>query len=181
MRKYLVSINDLPPGGKEFTLDDQEIWLAPLREFHMECRIETPLTARISVMPAEDGCLVRGLLSGGVVVPCNRCAEDADVSINARFEEFEDIPPEEKSAGLDATPDGASHVVYDRHAPMLVLAAVCCEQFMLALPVAPLCREDCKGLCPVCGTNLNDGQCACTPDTDDPRMAPLRDLAARRQ
>lgn len=177
MRKYLVSINDLPPDGKEFTLDDQEIWLAPLKEFHMECRIEKPLEARLTVMPAEDGCLVRGTLTGAVVVPCNRCAEDAAVAIDTRFDEFEDIPPEESAPG--AVPDDASHVVYDRHAPMLDLAAVCWEQFMLSLPVAPLCKEDCKGLCPVCGTNLNEGECSCVREHDDPRMAPLRDLARR--
>lgn len=181
MSKYLVSINDLPPDGKQFTLDDQEIWLAPMREFHMDCRIQKPLEARLSVMPVEDGCLVRGRLAGEVVFPCNRCAEDADVPIDAKFEEFEEIPAEENAALADVAQDGASHVVYDRHAPMLDLAAVCWEEFMLALPVAPLCREECKGLCPSCGTNLNDGQCACTPDNNDPRMAPLRNLAVRRQ
>ena len=179
MRKYLVSINDLPPDGKDFTLDDQEIWLAPLKEFHMECRIEQPLEARLTVMPAEDGCLVRGRLTGSVSMPCNRCAEDAGVAIDTRFDEFEAIPPEETAGGANGTPDGASAVVFDRHAPMLDLAAVCWEQFMLSLPVAPLCKEDCKGLCPVCGTNLNEGQCSCVREHDDPRMAPLRDLARR--
>ncbi|MDE6735845.1 MAG: DUF177 domain-containing protein [Desulfovibrio sp.] len=177
MHKYLVSINDLPPDGKEFTLDDQEIWLSPLKEFHMECRIEKPLVARLTVIPAEDGCLVRGSLTGEVVLPCNRCAEDAGVAIDTRFDEFEDIPPEERAPG--AAPDDASHVVYDRHAPMLDLAAVCWEQFMLSLPVAPLCKEECKGLCPVCGANLNEGECGCEREHDDPRMAPLRDLARR--
>ncbi len=181
MRKYLVSINDLPPGGKDFTLDDQDIWLAPLREFHMECRIQRRLEAHMSVVPAEDGCLVRGRLTGSVIMPCNRCAEDAAVEIDAGFEEFEEIPPEESAALADADPDGTGHVVYDRHAPMLDLAAVCWEEFLLALPVAPLCREECRGLCPICGTNLNEGRCACTPEDEDPRMAPLRELAARRQ
>lgn len=179
MRKYLVSINDLPPDGKEFTLDDQEIWLAPLKEFHMECRVEKPLEASLTVVPAEEGCLVRGRLSGEVVVPCNRCAEDAGVTIDTRFDEFEEIPPEESAAGADGAPDGECHVVFDRHAPMLDLAAVCWEQFMLSLPVAPLCKEDCKGLCPSCGTNLNEGECSCERGHDDPRMAPLRDLARR--
>ena len=181
MRKYLVSINDLPPDGKEFSLDDQDIWLAPMREFHMDCRIQKPLAARLLVMPVEDGCLVRGRLTGAVIFPCNRCAEDAEANIDASFEEFEEVPAEENAPLAEAQPDGASHVVYDRHAPMLDLAAVCWEEFMLALPVAPLCREECKGLCAVCGANLNEGQCACAPEDADPRMAPLRELAARRQ
>ena len=50
------------------------------------------------------------------------------------------------------------------------------EQFYLALPMKPLCREDCKGLCPQCGTNLNTGTCDCAPAWDDPRLAPLKQL-----
>ena len=50
------------------------------------------------------------------------------------------------------------------------------EQFYLALPMKPLCREDCAGLCPQCGTNLNTGTCQCTTEWEDPRLAPLKGL-----
>ena len=50
------------------------------------------------------------------------------------------------------------------------------EQFYLALPMKPLCREDCKGLCPQCGTNLNTGTCDCAPVWEDPRLAALKQL-----
>jgi uncharacterized protein len=50
------------------------------------------------------------------------------------------------------------------------------EQFYLALPMKPLCREDCEGLCPKCGTNLNTGTCTCATQWEDPRLAPLRNL-----
>ena len=52
---------------------------------------------------------------------------------------------------------------------------------MLALPPNPLCRPDCKGLCPECGANLNEGMCACSRDEGDPRMAVLRGLKVRKQ
>ena len=50
------------------------------------------------------------------------------------------------------------------------------EQFYLALPMKPLCREDCAGLCPRCGTNRNTGSCSCVTEPEDPRLAPLRGL-----
>ena len=50
------------------------------------------------------------------------------------------------------------------------------EQFYLALPMKPLCREDCAGLCPKCGTNRNTGTCSCATGFEDPRLAPLRGL-----
>jgi len=50
------------------------------------------------------------------------------------------------------------------------------EQFYLTLPMKPLCREDCKGLCPVCGANWNQTTCACERRWEDPRLAGLKAL-----
>jgi uncharacterized protein len=50
------------------------------------------------------------------------------------------------------------------------------EQFYLSLPMKPLCRVDCKGLCPSCGTNLNRGSCDCKREWEDPRFAALKNL-----
>jgi uncharacterized protein len=50
------------------------------------------------------------------------------------------------------------------------------EQFYLALPMKPLCRDDCRGLCPQCGVNRNTGTCDCGPGWEDPRLAPLKGL-----
>jgi uncharacterized protein len=50
------------------------------------------------------------------------------------------------------------------------------EQVYLSLPMKPLCRGECRGLCPVCGTNLNSSSCDCVRDTVDPRLASLKAL-----
>ena len=54
------------------------------------------------------------------------------------------------------------------------LAPLVAEQLILALPSRALCREDCQGLCPSCGTNLNLHQCGCAQQARDPRLAVLR-------
>ena len=54
------------------------------------------------------------------------------------------------------------------------------EQFYLALPMKPLCGDDCRGLCPVCGTNLNRGRCQCKREWEDPRLAVLKTLTTDR-
>ncbi|MDL2317223.1 DUF177 domain-containing protein [Desulfovibrio sp. OttesenSCG-928-A18] len=59
-------------------------------------------------------------------------------------------------------------------------AALVWEEFLLALPVKPLCSRACKGLCPVCGCNLNEQACACNKDEGDPRLAVLRGLNIRK-
>jgi uncharacterized protein len=48
------------------------------------------------------------------------------------------------------------------------------QHLVLALPLAPRCRETCRGLCPQCGTNLNTGACSCDRREADPRLEPLR-------
>ena len=99
---HLLSLNDLPPDGKRLTVDDASLWAANLREFHMDCRVEQPLKVELHILPVEDGYLVRGELTGGVIVPCNRCAEDVHIALDSRFEEFEDVP--EAEDGEDGQP-----------------------------------------------------------------------------
>jgi uncharacterized protein len=53
------------------------------------------------------------------------------------------------------------------------------EQFYLALPMKPLCTDECKGLCPQCGVNLNTGACTCASRWEDPRLAALKGLVRR--
>lgn len=170
MKKHLISINDLPPDGKEYSLDDQDIWLEPIQEFKMDYKIVEPLHSKVFVQPVDEGILVKGNLRGVVTAPCYRCAEDATIKIDTEFSEYEDIPPE-NSRKMD---EQGGAIIYERHAPMLNLGEVGWEQFMLALPIQPLCREDCEGLCPKCGANLNNGACSCANDEGDPRLSALR-------
>ena len=50
------------------------------------------------------------------------------------------------------------------------------DEIVVALPTKVLCREDCRGLCSVCGQNLNHGTCDCDRHTGDPRMAAIQDI-----
>jgi uncharacterized protein len=58
----------------------------------------------------------------------------------------------------------------------LLLEDVLREQLLLALPLKAICRDDCKGLCPHCGKNLNLEQCNCAEPMDDPRWSALKDI-----
>jgi uncharacterized protein len=56
------------------------------------------------------------------------------------------------------------------------LSAVLSEQVVIDVPMKPVCSEECKGLCPNCGADLNEGECNCKEDKTDPRLAPLAEI-----
>jgi uncharacterized protein len=112
---------------------------------------------------------------------CSRCLEPFPVPVDAAFDVMF-LPAEANVAGASR---GGSDVEEVREDDLGVsfyrdetidLGELMREQFYLALPMKPLCREDCQGLCPVCGINRNRDTCSCRSEWVDPRMEALRNL-----
>ncbi len=182
---FQISIHDIPQEGQNIALNNQDIWLNPLDEFHMQCRIIDPIAAQLTLMPMPGGIMVRGVLTGSIELPCNRCAEPMHVSINAQIDRFEHAP--NAALGImddfDDTDDDfidaqetLSHIIIQNAIPVLDLAALCWEEFVLSFPMQPICSTNCQGLCAICGVNLNENTCLCKQDSGDSRFAILRTI-----
>ena len=180
-----ISITDLPPEGRTFIIDEQSVWTAPMHEFGISGRILSPLRGEILLIPQLDGevcgCVVRGRLTGKIALPCDRCAEDACVAIDSSFEDFEPFPaddsPDDEDKNLFSDDAADKEIIRLKDGtPQINPEALLWEEFLLSLPVKPLCRPDCRGLCASCGQNLNLGKCSCNKDEGDPRLAVLRNL-----
>ncbi|WEK56236.1 MAG: DUF177 domain-containing protein [Candidatus Cohnella colombiensis] len=117
----------------------------------------------------DDRIIVTGQLSCNVRMQCSRCLESVDERLNLPFEEVYRIVSD-LDAELDED-DEAIPVSEDR----IEIAPFIAEELLVQLPYAPLCREDCKGLCPECGTNRNEQSCDCNTVAIDPRLAALQD------
>jgi uncharacterized protein len=100
---------------------------------------------------------------------CHRCLEAAVLPLDIDTSEFHAFRPD-PGAEADMTCEFL-HDDLDLDLEAMASAAV-----VLAMPVRVLCRDDCRGLCPNCGTNLNEGPCRCPPDEPDARWAKLGDL-----
>ncbi|WP_428565859.1 MAG: YceD family protein [Solidesulfovibrio sp. DCME] len=177
MSELWLDITDLPAEGREFSFSDQALWTGPIAEFalpHVLTAPGTGLAATFSVLPQTRGALVRGKLAGTVVVPCDRCAEDVRLTLDEDFELFEEAPLE----GEEALEPG----LLRRRGKVLELdvGSLLWEQYLLALPVKPLCDENCRGLCPRCGAPLREGPCGCAEADGDPRLAVLKNLKVPR-
>ncbi|WP_449243057.1 YceD family protein [Desulfovibrio sp.] len=170
MSKIWVELADIPAEGRVFSFADQGFWQESLRNCALSATIAAPLEAEVTVTPDERGALVRGALRGSVILPCDRCSEDCEQTLDEEFEAYEELPAEGGESAEE------SRVVEEDGVLRLDLGAVLWEQFILALPPKPLCREDCKGLCPVCGGNRNFQECDCAEGGNDPRLSVFRNL-----
>lgn len=170
MFELWIPLKDIPAEGREFHFTDQSLWTGPMREFGLGAKPGQDFAAQMFIAPQDDGFLVTGSFSGGLIVPCGRCAEEFEIGVAGDFESFEE------PCGPEAEAPDECRIRRTKGVLDLDAAGYLWEQFMLALPVNPLCAEDCRGLCATCGANLNQGPCACAQDAGDPRLAVLRKL-----
>jgi uncharacterized protein len=121
---------------------------------------------------------LRGKIATSLEVSCARCLDPVTQDVKREFELLY------RPLGVDAGRDELS--VTDAEAEIgyyqgdgLLLEDVLREQVLLALPLKITCRQDCKGLCPHCGKNLNQERCSCTAALADPRWEALKDIRER--
>jgi uncharacterized protein len=148
------------------------------REDDEAFRIVTPVEIAFEVI--KDGERVR--LVGDVVstleLTCSRCLEPYGCPVHADFDL--QYVPQVFNQGEGELEVGAADLATSFYEDDIIgLDHLVREQFYLALPMKPLCRDDCQGLCPQCGSNLNVGRCVCVAEWEDPRLAVLKTIIKR--
>jgi uncharacterized protein len=133
---------------------------------------------------------VEGDTTAPLTAACKRCLAPVSVDVPVEFE-LTLVPAEERdeaepAAEADAhahekgnrggsfSADDAEEETYT--GKVIDLDPIVREQLLLELPEYPVCDEQCKGLCPVCGANLNDRECGCDRHVPDPRWAGLKNV-----
>ena len=142
-----------------------------------ELTLASPLRGSLVLIRDIAGILVEGTLEVDLELECARCLTPLQQALEFDLEEhFRPILTLSAGSPLVADPNEDSEAATDldeQH--MMDLSAVIAENLDLALPVHPLCKEDCSGICAECGLDLNQGACDCAPEPD-PRWASLRGL-----
>jgi uncharacterized protein len=121
---------------------------------------------------------LRGRLATSLELGCARCLEPVQQEIAREFELL--YRPRGSDAGRDelSVTDAEAEIGYYQGDGVL-LEDVLREQVLLAVPLKVICREDCRGLCPHCGKNLNQERCSCAVPVEDPRWAALKEIRVR--
>ncbi len=137
----------------------------------------TPLRGHVHLLRTDRGILVEGQLTGSVVVPCSRCLGDVNAPVTVEVEDiFQPTVDVVRGTFIEVEEEDTALLIDEHH--ILDLNEVLRQNLLLAVPMQPLCRPDCAGLCPTCGENLNQGPCQCESVAIDPRWADLGSLLA---
>jgi uncharacterized protein len=154
-----------------------------------EYRITAPVDLQMVIHKDHDRFRLVGTVKTELELACSRCLEPFTMPIDREFD-LRYLPPRLRQgyggqAGAEAEPDDETDedevedddvaVTFYRD-EQIDLNELLREQFYLALPMKPLCAEDCQGICPQCGTNRNSAPCDCNPQWEDPRLAGLKSL-----
>jgi uncharacterized protein len=124
--------------------------------------------------------LIKGTVDGSVLLNCGRCLNDYSYPLNISFNEEYD-PAGEMARDEDQELNSVDlDLSYYRDDEIDVVELVK-EQVLLSVPMKPLCKEECRGICSRCGTDLNKGSCECRNKEVDPRLAPLQKLKLNMQ
>jgi uncharacterized protein len=142
---------------------------------------EIPIQGEATLMRTPRGVLVKGVARARIQQLCRRCLEPASSDVEMEIEE-EFVPSIDIETGrrLPLTDDDEPELVIDEH-HILDLTEVLRQYAVVAALSPGLCREDCRGLCPICGQNLNQGECGCNRAQVDPRLAILAQWSASRE
>ncbi|MGV8057610.1 MAG: DUF177 domain-containing protein [Smithellaceae bacterium] len=170
-----INVVTIPEEGQNFVLSEDGKWFQEcfpdsseldfsLRKVEVTCQI-TKTSSTI---------FIKGNISVLLGISCSRCLEDADLTAGGDFSyTLVPLPPETREdLELQAQELEISYYQGD----FIDLAPIICEQVILQIPIKPLCSEDCKGLCPHCGINLNVASCNCHLKIVDDRLAVLKNI-----
>lgn len=126
----------------------------------------SPLQGEFTATRTSEGIYLYGSLQSAIAVECVRCLESFMYPIKIELDELVYYPP-------SSAPDGELVI---KDTGIVDLAPLIRELALLEVPMQPICKPDCLGLCMECGQNLNEGDCGCEEDVIDPRMEVLRSL-----
>jgi uncharacterized protein len=140
-----------------------------------EGREPEPVTGSVELLRTKSGVLVRAHLKLEERATCSRCLKPLQDTLDLDFEEeFQQTVDARGGLLPGERPDNDAFTIDDRH--MLDITEAVRQYREASAVMAPLCKPDCKGLCPECGTDLNTKECRCNQGPIDSRWADLAGL-----
>jgi uncharacterized protein len=171
----IVDLRNIAEEPRYFSFTLEKEWWQSERDTDHILGFERPLEADIEIYRVGDKHLLKGAIKGRVTVRCDRCLEPYWLDSRSHFETFFQSPVNEAEDDERELEEEDMEVDFEKGVE-IDLREILREQIYLSLPVKLICHPDCRGLCPQCGINLNEGQCRCTEELGHPGFAKLKSL-----
>jgi uncharacterized protein len=162
-RDLAVSVADLLPHPGQTKRVQRDSVLDDLAVSGSRVPEGAPVRLDLELQAVNDGIVVVGDVRADWEGECRRCLQPAGGEVVAHVQEIYERDPVE----------GETRRLGDGIVDLTELAR---DAVLLELPLAPLCTDDCAGICPSCGIDRNQGDCDCQAEETDPRWAALSDL-----
>ncbi len=161
-----IKVDKIPDSGLQLDLAYEKDWLKHLQKGHREEDFDfiAPITARVELNRSGKNVFIKGELAGKLKSLCSRCLKSFNYNLGADFQgSLTPLPQRFEKEEIELSGEDVELSFYQ--GGEIDLKEVISEQLVLAVPLTPLCQEECKGLCPQCGTDLNEGECNCQMET----------------
>lgn len=160
-----VRVDEIPDSGRTLSFHwDQEMlgrFVAPDDPFNL--KLDGPVEAVLHLDKRTDHVRITGTLKGALEVGCHRCLRPFRLPLDERVDIY--LVTEEHMPGGEEKELDADELLYEFFdGEVIEVDRLVAEQVFLTLPVKVLCSEDCRGICPGCGANLNEEPCRCKAD-----------------
>lgn len=167
-----IIISEIPEEGMELELNE-DIQSGAVK-------IISPVHASLKIDKKESEVFVSGIISGDVELQCSRCLRNFIMKIeSSQGVVYNPTATINKEEHYELKSDELDTGFYKED--FLEINELLAEQFLLNIPMKPLCSPECKGICPKCGTDLNMESCGCKFSEVDPRLKVLEQLLKRKE
>lgn len=172
-----IRIKDIPDTGKilDPSYGEKELLSFLAHEYGREIRLPNPLQVHIEIYKHGDQVRIFGSLKALLLLSCDRCLQPVDWKIDENIDtvliEQKYAPTEEE---IELEKDDLNYEFFEGE--VIDVDQLIAEQLFLVLPAKVLCSSSCRGLCPICGANLNYGDCGCIRDKKGSSFAVLESI-----
>ncbi len=171
----IIDLRTIPDGPRRFEFLLEKDWWPSEGRKDQVLGIDIPIQIKIKIYKAGDKYVLEGDMVGGLQVQCDRCLEPYHRELKSAFRVFLALPlPETDQTEVELV-EGDLEVDFIK-GEEVDLDEIIREQIYLSLSMKSLCSESCLGLCPICGSNLNTGDCQCHRKPGHPGFSKLKNL-----
>lgn len=174
--EYSLVVSSVPKDGSHFKDSFLLNVNKPIYYWSQLYNFTSPIEVEVEVGRTEGRLAASISVKGKTEMPCSRCLMPAKVAIDGTLNYFFSLRPNKFLKEEEQLPSDGDEdlIIVDSWKKDIDLVPLIWEVLITSLPATGLCTDQCKGLCPKCGMNLNESYCSCKKEDEDPRFEVLR-------